>query len=289
MWKIIRLISLVASLGISGWLTTYVSGFTERKQGPPSSKTEAGPSPSEILERRGQVKPAILNSSSEGLQSSVAAYINWAAASTQKDRETARRGLAEVRGNRQIGEAFCDYARRARYTDHSRALVTLGLLGEMKGAAGEACFREFLAMPLPTQGTVVDGEIIERRALASLQAKAVDGLAYMRTPQAEEEVLRLAREHPSRIVRAEAINAYLWNHGDSEEAKQALRQRVRQDEEIFVDRVRWNTGEKAESFNRKLEVFLKAHPEAIAPAPTKRKEGEQGTVRDRKLGPPPKF
>jgi hypothetical protein len=106
MWKIIRLISLVASLGISGWLTTYVSGSTERKQGPPSSKTEAGPSPSEILERRGQVKPAILNSIGEGLQSSVAAYINWAAASTQKDRETARRGLAEVRGNRQIGEAF---------------------------------------------------------------------------------------------------------------------------------------------------------------------------------------
>lgn len=289
MWKTVRLISLLASLGITGWVTTYLSGFTERKQGPPSSKTEAGPSPSEILERRGQAKPAMLNSSSEGLQASVAAYINWAAASTQRDKETARRELAEVRGNRQIGEAFCDYARRARYTDHSRALVTLGLLGEMKGAAGEACFREFLAMPLPTQGTVVDGEIIERRALASLQAKAIDGLAYMRTPQTDEEVLRLAREHPARIVRAEAINAYLWNHGDSEEAKQALRKRVREDEAIFVDRVRWNTGEKAESFNRKLEAFLKAHPEAIAPAPTKRKEGEQGTVRDRKLGPPPKF
>jgi hypothetical protein len=289
MWKLIRLISIVASLGITGWLTSHFSGFTERKQGPPSSKTEAGPLPSEILERRGQVKPPILSSSGEGLQSSVAAYINWAAASTQRDRETVRRGLAEVKGNRQIGEAFCEYARRARFTDHSRALVTLGLLGEMKGAAGEACFREFLAMPLPTQGTVVEGEIVERTALASLQAKAVDGLAYLRTPQADEEVLRLAREHPSRVVRAEAINAYLWNHGDSEEAKQALRKRAREDEAIFVDRVRWNTGEKAESFNRKLEVFLKAHPDAIAPAPTKRKEGEQGTVRERKLGPPPKL
>lgn len=289
MWKIIRLISVAASLGITGWLAGHISGFTERRQAPPSSKTEAGPLPSEILEKRSQVKPPILESTGEGLQRSVAAYISWAAASTQKEKETVRRGLAEVKENRQIGDAFCDYAKRARFNDHSRALVTLGLLGEMKSAAGEACFREFIALPLPTQGIVVDGEILERTALASLQAKAVDGLAYLRTPQTDEEVLRLVREHPSRIVRAEAINAYLWNHGDSVEAKQVLRKRVREDEEIFVDRVRWNTGEKAESFNRKLEAFLKAHPEAAAPAPTKLKEGEQGTVRDRKLGPPPRF
>lgn len=288
MWKI-RIISVATSLGITGWLAGYISGFTERRQAPPSSKTEAGPLPSEILEKRSQVKPPILESTGEGLQRSVAAYISWAAASTQKEKETVRRGLAEVKENRQIGVAFCDYAKRARFNDHSRALVTLGLLGEMKSAAGEACFREFIALPLPTQGTVVDGEILERTALASLQAKAVDGLAYLRTPQTDEEVLQLVREHPSRIVRAEAINAYLWNHGDSEEAKQVLRKRVREDEEIFVDRVRWNTGEKAESFNRKLEAFLKTHPEAAAPAPTKLKEGEQGTVRDRKLGPPPKF
>ena len=289
MWNIIRLISLAASLGITGWWASNISSFTERRQVPPSSKTVAGPLPSEILERRHQVKPPTLEATAQGLQSSVAEYVSWASSSTQKEKEAVRRGLAEVKETRQIGEAFCDYAKRARLTDHTRALVTLGLLGEMKGAASETCFREFLALPLPTQGTVVDGEILERTALASLQAKAVDGLAYLRTPQADEEVLRLMREHPSRIVRAEAIDSYLWNHGDSEDAKQTLRKNVRKGEEIFVDRVRWNTGEKAESFNRKLEAFLKAHPEVAAPAPTKLKEEEQRPVRERKLGPPPKF
>lgn len=289
MWKLIRVVSVLTSLGMTGWLAGHFAGPKEQKQVAPSSKTERGPSPAEIVERRSQVKAPTLEATGEALHRSVAEYIAWAAASTQREKETVRRSLASVKENRQVGESFCEYAKRARLSDHSRTLVTLGLLGEMKGPASEACFKEFLALPLPTQGTVVEGEILEQTALASLQAKAVDGLAYLRTPQTDEEVLRAVREHPSRIVRAEAINAFLWNHGDSEEAKQMLRKHVRKDEEIFVDRVRWNSGEKAETFNRKLEVFLKAHPEAIAPAPKKLKEEERGTVRDRKLGPPPKF
>jgi len=289
MRKLVRIILVAGSLSLSGLLAGHLAALTLKMQGAPSSKTLPGPSPSEILERRGQVKPPTLEVSGAKLQQSVAAYISWASASTQREKETARRTLAEVKGNRQIGEAFCDHARQVRLRDHSRALVTLGLLGEMKSAAGEACFREFLAMPLPTQGTVVEGEILEQKALASLQAKAVDGLAYLRTPQADEEVLHIVREHPSRAVRAEAINAYLWNHGDSEEAKQTLRKHTREGEQIFVDRVRWNSGEKGESFNRKLEAFLKAHPEVIPPAPAKLKASERGTVPERKLGPPPKF
>jgi hypothetical protein len=68
-----------------------------------------------------------------------------------------------------------------------------------------------------------------------------------------------------------------------------VRKYVRPNEEIFVDRVRWNSGEQGEFFNRKLEAFLKAHPEVIPPPPTKVKEAERGTVRERKLEPPPKF
>jgi hypothetical protein len=111
MWKIFRLILLAVSLGTTGWLAS----FTERKQAPPSSKTAAGPSPSEILEKRSQLKPPILETG-ERLQGSVAAYVSWAGASTQKEKETVRRGLLEVKENREIGVAFCDHAKRVNHS-----------------------------------------------------------------------------------------------------------------------------------------------------------------------------
>jgi len=61
-------------------------------------------------------------------------------------------------------------------------------------------------------------------------------------------------------VRAEAIDAYLWNHADSAEAKATLRKYVQKGEEIFVDALDELPGRKQKSFNAKLAAFLKAHP-----------------------------
>jgi hypothetical protein len=120
---------------------------------------------------------------------------------------------------------------------------------------------------LPQTGTLVDGEILEQVLQAQLEGKAVDGLAYANTERSNAAVMKIASDHPSRIVRAEAINAYLWNHGDSEEARRALAPIVRRDETVFIDRVRRAPGESAAVFNPKLEAFLKRHPSAIAPKP----------------------
>jgi len=274
---------------LAGWRASLPLTPVERKASEPSTKSPAGPSPSLLLERRSQLKPPPLTGTGEAAQQSVASFIDWAAGSTEREADTARRLLAAAREEGQVAQAFCDQALREREADHSRALIALALLGEMKSPAGEKCFMQLLALPLPTLGTVVEGEILEQTALVTLQAKAVDGLAYLGTPSAQEEVLRLVRAHPSRIVRAEAIDAYLWNHADSAEAKATLRKYVQKGEEIFVDRVRRNTGEKAESFNAKLAAFLKAHPEVRAPAPEKVKEGGPAERAGRKLPPPPKF
>jgi len=290
MWRLLLTLLAVMVAGLAGWRASLPLAPVERKAAEPSTKSPAGPSPSLLLERRSQLKPPPLTGTGEVMQQSVASFIDWAASSTEREAETARRLLsAAAREDAEVAQAFCDQAMRARQTDHSRALVAFALLGEMKSPVGEKCFTQLLALPLPTQGTVVEGEILEQTALATLQAKAVDGLAYLGTPSAQEEVLRLVRAHPSRIVRAEAIDAYLWNHADSAEAKATLRKYVQKGEEIFVDRVRRNTGEKAESFNAKLAAFLKAHPEVRAPAPEKVKEGGPAQRAGRKLPPPPKF
>jgi hypothetical protein len=233
----------------------------------PGSSEGSRRRPSELQLERGRPAPPALSGSGEAARQNALAFIDWASASTVSEREIGREALASARGNADVVAALIDEARRAAVTDHTRALVVLGLLGEMRTDEGEAFFRELVRQPLPEKGTEVEGEILEQTALAQLQAKAVDGLAYRRTKEADAEVRRLAGEHASIIVRAEAISAYLWNRGDTDAARLELAPYVRKGEEIYLDRVRRVSGEGAESFNRKLEAFLRAHPEVLPPAP----------------------
>jgi hypothetical protein len=188
------------------------------------------------------------------------AFLDWASGSVPSEHEQVRQALAFARTNADIVQALCQESNEA-------TLVALSLLGEMRSPLSETCLRQFVRLPLPEIGTVVEGEILERTALATLQAKAIVGLAYLRSTSADAEVLRVVREHPSRVVRAAAIDAYLWNRSDSAQARATLLQYVRPDETIFIDRVRRESGESAVAFNRKLDNFLKLHPEVRPPAP----------------------
>jgi hypothetical protein len=183
----------------------------------------------------------------------------------QEQADLVRKTVATARDNPDIVLAFCEEAFAKQELDHSRALIALSLAGEVQSPHSLECLIKFVKQPLPEKGTVVEGEILEQTALASLQAKAIDGLAYLRNETADRFVLEAVAEHPSRIVRAEAIAAYLWNHEYSASARESLKSVVRKDEVIFLDRLVKQAGEPRESFNRKLAEYLKAHPEIQPP------------------------
>ena len=218
-----------------------------------------------------------LTGTGDEAKKSTLAFIDWAASSTATDSEVVRKVLADARDNPDVVKAMCGEISNSQTMNHTRALVILSLLGEMRSNFAEECLIRFVSQPLPEKGTVVEGEILEQTALAVLQAKAVDGLAYLGTPKATEVVLKTVAEHPSRIVRAEAITAYLWNQRDAAEARKTLERFVRKDERVFLDRVQRNTGETAESFNPKLEAYLKAHPELLPPTPEQREMEREPT------------
>lgn len=250
-----------------------------RKEGPPPQSTQPPIArPSELDKARLESKSPPLTGTGAEAAAAARAFIDWAGASPVRRREEVRRLLAEARGNRAIATAFCDEALVAIKADHSRAILTLSLLGEMGSPVGEECSRKVSHLPIPEKGTLAHGEILEQTALGTIQAKAIDGLAYLHSPSADEEVLWAAGEHPSRIVRAEAIEAYLWNHNDSFEARTVLQKYVREEERLFLDRVRRQPDENAEEFNRKLADFLKAHPEAAAPPLERAYRKKRGTV-----------
>jgi hypothetical protein len=209
-----------------------------------------------------------LSASGQQARNAVLEFIKWAGASRKSEHELVRKTIAGAAENKEVAGVLCDEAFKAQKEDHSRALLVLSILGEMRSSDSAQCLNRFMAIPFPQAGAVVDGEIIEQTALATLQAKAIDGLAYVRTDVGDKAVLEAVRSHPSIIVRGEAIEAYLWNHRDSPaDARKTVASFIRKGEQIYFDRVNRESGEGSETFNRKLQAYLKAHPEVLPPAP----------------------
>ncbi len=233
-------------------------------------------------------QPPFLGGTGDVARLSALAFIEWAGFSIVDEREDARRSLLEASNNSEIAQAFCDEAFTAQSTDHTRALLVLALLGEMRNPLGASCLYTFLWQPLPDVGTVtVEDEIVERTSLSILEAKAVEGLAYLRNSIGDQMALEAVANHPSQHVRATAIDAFKWNHGDSPDAVQILTGAVQADDVIFIDRIRRETGETSDTFNAKLSRYLTQHPEILPPDPDPGEASDQQPLDDQ--SPPPQW
>jgi hypothetical protein len=225
----------------------------------PNTFEPAGPRPS-LIEATRSHEVVKLTSAAD-----VQAFIAWAAQTGVDDRELVRAEIHAASGNDDVANALGAQIMAAEKTDHSLALVALSVLGEMRNEAGGRFLASYVNRPLPQEGTVVEGEIVEQTAMAILQAKAVSGLGYWGTAIGDREVLTVAAQHPSRPVRAEAIRTYLFNKKFSEEARKALSALLRPEELIFIDRPYRVPGENAETFNARLGAFLANHPDVANP------------------------
>jgi len=272
---------LVPALLLLGWGSTNA---TESISPPPNTTAAASPQPNVQVQELAKRKAPSLSGKGEVAKKNALAFIDWASATTKDQDAAVRKAIARSRKNVDIVEAICNEAFAKQGSDYSKALVALSLVGETKSPTGMECLAKFVDQPLPEKGTVVDGEILEQTSLAMLQAKAIDGLAYLHDEKADQLVLNAAGKSSSRIVRAEAITAYLWNHNYDAKSQEVLKSFVRKDEVIFMDRLVKQADETKDSFNRKLAAYLKSHPEVAPPAPEKAEPHP-----DVQLAQPPKF
>jgi hypothetical protein len=266
---LLHLSKIAAGVALAALAITPLGATVQPAQSepPPSARPGAldapkGPPPS-------RPAPSLTGRSQEAREN-VSAFLQWASASTGEQVAELRQALAAARDNGAIAGAFCQEAEAAQKGDHSQALMSLSLLGEMRSPHALGCLKSFIALPLPTSGTEVEGEILERKALEILQAKAIQGLAYLQAADADAVVLQAVREHPSRLVRSEAAIAYLWNHRFTPQAREALKPFVRPGEEVFLDRPIRSAEQSAEEYNRQLAAYLEAHPELQPPPPESR-------------------
>jgi hypothetical protein len=272
--------------GLAAIFVTFFSWQCASRLGPKATGP-SGVRPSELLAQNPPKPAPKLAGTGDAARRSVVEFLSWAGASTPGQREEARREIAAAGGNREIVQALCDEITAARPKDHSRALLGLSVLGEMRSPHAVAYLRDFIRLPMPPQRRSLEGEDPDQTALAILQGKAVSGLAYLNTDESNAEVFWAVSHHESRIVRAEAIRTYLANHQNSAAAKETLRKYVRKGEEIFLDRPNRDPGDKAENFNRKLNEYLQAHQELTAPRPERLQgSAEPGKAYDFNKQPP---
>lgn len=249
----------------------------------PTRQAAAEPSPKKLIEeRQNSVMPDFYE------RAHVARFVDWASAAPVSRREEIRAHVHNAQDSDAIARGLIEAFQKSEREDHSRALVILALLGELRNPIGTEFLIEYAWRELPTGGPVMveTGVSLEHQNMVRLQVKAVNGLAYTKNPEVLQGVLEIVAKHPSRAVRTEAASSYLWNQGDTDSVRKMLSQYVRDGESALIDRPVRGVDMSGEQFNRQLELFLKRHPELQPAAPKERKPiDEKPTDADQ----PPQF
>jgi hypothetical protein len=132
----------------------------------------------------------------------------------------------------------------------SRAFV-LGIIGEMRRLDALPFLREVVWRTLPQPGSTKCG-LTARELEEIVSVKALQGIAYVRTPEGFQETLKIILEHESPHVKISAIDAYMWNSGDTREAAQKLYQTIPADLHKFVERPRFQRSMDSKVFERRV-------------------------------------
>lgn len=141
-------------------------------------------------------------------------------------------------------------------------LRCIQIVGELQRVDALPFLRSVAWRDLPPPGPSIynasQREVIEYEA-----ASATRGIAFLKaadgtpSPQGSTEVLNIAVAHPSHHVQVAAIDAYLWNHGDSVQAQQQLQQLLPHHLHPLIGRPRFYKGASKATFEAQLAEWRK--------------------------------
>lgn len=205
------------------------------------------------------------------------AFLAWAGRSGHDEREAVRRAIAGAERDVALVDGLFARLAKSDVADLDRSLVILGVLGELRDPRARERLLEIVQRPLPEQSELPHGALGDRDLLEMLQAKAVEVLAYLRSEASNRDVLEVAGAHPSLAVRSAAADAYLYNNGDSAEARAGLLQVLSEEDRLLADRVRRSSTTSSRRFDEGLRHFYELHPEQVAEPPGQPAEAGEGT------------
>jgi hypothetical protein len=200
-------------------------------------------------------------------------FVRWVAATPSANVQDVRDAIAAARTDDQVVRALIANLFNLPVSDTGQHLLLLSIIGEMHQPAFAEPLVKFIGLP----ANCIVGEVSNHRAggtstsdidvAALLRARAVEMLAWLRTPEAFEAVLGFARYHESRVVRLAALDAYTYNHEDSPDAIERARAAARRDEAKLVGLPRFTRESNPAQFAERVAAFYGQHPEERPPAP----------------------
>jgi hypothetical protein len=155
--------------------------------------------------------------------------------------------------------------------DTSRHLLLLSTIGELGQESSIAVLERFTWLRdeevLPS-AHIATAEC-DFSATGMLQARAAEMLVWVLKGKQDDLVLRMIRDHPQRVVRAAAIDSYLFQRGDTPGAIDFLRSQVSQSDHELIGLPRFGADTDRETFDRLTKEYELAH-KSEAPRPQKR-------------------
>ena len=150
--------------------------------------------------------------------------------------------------------SLVDYYDAFPAPEYEKRMMTIGLIGELQRADAMPFFLRLIWSSLQLRQPIVDGPT-PKELIEMIRVKAVHGLAYLRTDDADESLIDIMQYHESIAIRITAINSYMWNNGDSEVAAQQLYIALPIDLHRFVQRPRFRQGMDRAAFNAQLKEW----------------------------------
>ena len=154
--------------------------------------------------------------------------------STKQDKPSIYEAINLLGQQQHSFSVLSEFYKEIPVTDYLGRHFMLCVIGEMRKLEGLPFLREIVWSPLPKMKRNV--YLSERQFEAIVRAKAVQGIAYLRTKEAYKELIKVMQTHESPIVRIGAIEAYKWNLGYNEKKLTELKQILPKEYHVYINR-----------------------------------------------------
>ena len=164
--------------------------------------------------------------------------------------------VAVLRDQPNIVDSLTDYYYAFPAPEYEKRMMTIGLIGELQRTDAMPFFDRIIWNSLWLRQPIAEGPV-PRELIEMIRVKAVHGLAYLRTDESDEAIIDVMQFHDSFSIRITAIDSYMWNKRDREEAAQQLYIALPTNLHKFVERPRFRRGMDRAAFNAQLEDWRK--------------------------------
>jgi hypothetical protein len=207
--------------------------------------------------------------------STVNKFVDWVSTMPSSQVGEVKEQIALVKSDPKVVDAVAGKLSFRNLGSYGRQLIYLSILGEMRNERALGPLQNYLnsgecpvfeeraairSVPSAPKTSIFD-------ACAGLKAAAVNMIAYINSAASQAVVLKTVGGHASRTVRLSAMNAYLYNNGDTADAIATVRKHAKPEEGKFVGLPRLTSDSDPKEFATRLARFYTENPDERPPQP----------------------